>query len=263
MLICEDKFPHLPGSRVRLTNRLFVPKVCPGEFVFPTFADRVNLSQTYCWSISHVMSLPVSAEYLGLSLARDKAVGDLTLRHKRVTELRLPTGKLVATDAFVFTEPQPFELPLPSGVFPVILAVAHFTDDQRVAFAGIRFRDTPPVAWDMLTLDGQDSSKLEEGHIFGYGVDSGTGCFIDASAARVLDRKMAEEPEFYQVMMTEMERIYVHTWSWLDMPFGNGNLVAFSSGVGDGAYATYAGFDTDGEIAVVVTDFSVVPLETT
>jgi hypothetical protein len=59
-----------------------------------------------------------------------------------------------------------------------------------------------------------------------------------------------------------MERTYVHTWSWLDMPFGKGNLLAFSSGLGDGAYATYVGFDADSEISVVVTDFSVVPLET-
>ena len=140
--------------------------------------------------------------------------------------------------------------------------MAHFSDDQRVAFASIRFRDSGPVAWDMLTLDGQDTSKLEEGHFFGYPVDSGTGCFIDASAARVLDSRMADDPEFYLKMIAAMERTYVHTWSWLDMPFGNGNLVAFSSGVGDGAYATYAGFDADGEISAVVTDFSVLPWET-
>src|SRR5687767_12820212 len=120
------------------------------------------------------MNLPVSPDYLTLSLARERAVGDVTLRQKRITDLSLPTGNLVATDAFVFTEPQSFEMPLPSGIFPVVLSVAHFSDDQRVAFASIRFRESAPVAWDMLTLDGQDSSKLKEGHIFGYGVDSGT-----------------------------------------------------------------------------------------
>jgi hypothetical protein len=144
------------------------------------------------------MSLPVSADYLALSLTKEEAVGDLTLRQKRISDLRLPTGKLVATDAFVFTEPQPFELPLPCGIFPVVLSVAHFADDQRVAFASIRFRETPPVAWDMLTLDGQDTSKLEEGHFFGYGVDSGTGCFIDASAAKVLDVKWLTTTSFIE-----------------------------------------------------------------
>jgi hypothetical protein len=75
----------------------------------------------------------------------------------------------------------------------------------------------------------------------------------------VLESKMSADPDYYIQMMTEMKRTYIHTWSWLDMPFGDGNLVAFSSGAGDGAYATYAGFDTDGEIALVVTDFSIVP----
>lgn len=203
----------------------------------------------------------MSSNYLALSLADEKSIGNLTLRQKRITDIHLPTGKLVATDAFVFTEPEPFELPLPSGVFPVNLSIAHFSNDQRVAFATIRFRDSAPVAWTMLTLDGQDTSKLEKDEIFGYPVDSGTGCFIDASAAKVLNRKMSDNSEFYREMMAAMERTYVHTWSWLDMPFGKGNLVAFSSGLGDGAYATYAGFDADGEISVVVTDFSVVPLE--
>src|SRR5437588_11722076 len=98
------------------------------------------------------MSLPVSADYLALSLAKEKAVGDLTLRQTRITDLRLPTGKLVATDAFVFTGQQPFELPLPSGIFPVVLSVAYFSDDQRVAFASIYFRHSLPVAWAMLPL---------------------------------------------------------------------------------------------------------------
>jgi hypothetical protein len=43
------------------------------------------------------------------------------------------------------------------------------------------------------------------------------------------------------------------------MKFGEGNLIAFSSGYGDGAYATYAGYNANGELCAVVTDFGVVP----
>jgi hypothetical protein len=41
------------------------------------------------------------------------------------------------------------------------------------------------------------------------------------------------------------------------MKFGDCNLIAFKSGLGDGLYATYAGLDPQGEVAVVVTDFMV------
>ena len=34
-------------------------------------------------------------------------------------------------------------------------------------------------------------------------------------------------------------------------------MVAFASGFGDGAYASYAGFSGDGQVVVVVTDFGI------
>jgi hypothetical protein len=36
-----------------------------------------------------------------------------------------------------------------------------------------------------------------------------------------------------------------------------GNLIAFSSGYGDGRYGSYAGFNCEGDIVAVVTDFNV------
>jgi hypothetical protein len=108
----------------------------------------------------------------------------------------------------------------------------------------------------MATCDS-DPSKLEPGHIFGYGVDSGTGCFMDALAGRALTKKMNDDSNFFETMIAEMDKTYRDTWSWLNMKFGEGNLIAFSSGLGDGLYATYAGLDSQGEVAVVVTDFMV------
>jgi hypothetical protein len=113
----------------------------------------------------------------------------------------------------------------------------------------------------MLTLEGQDTSTLKQGQFFGYPEDSGTGCFVDAGAARELDRKMSAEEGYYEQLTGDMHCTYVHTWSWLNTAFGEGNLVAFSSGDGDGYYATYAGFEADREISVIVTDFSIVPRE--
>jgi hypothetical protein len=133
--------------------------------------------------------------------------------------------------------------------------------DQRVAFATVRFKETAPTEWRMVTSGSGDPSTLEPGHILGYGVDSGTGCFMDRSASLALTQKMTKDSEFFHTMMAEMEKTYRHTWSWLNMKFGDANLIAFSSGLGDGLYATYAGFDSSGEVSVVVTDFMVVPFD--
>lgn len=203
------------------------------------------------------MTLPISADYLLLALQDGVQAGETTLRHHRVGDLTLPTGKLVACDPFVTPEAEPFSLLLPRGTFPVILSVAETATDQRVAFATIRFKPTSPVRWEMMATGANDPSKLEPGDIFGYGVDSGTGCFMDASSGRALTEKMNDDNNFFETMMAEMNKTYRHTWSWLNMKFGDGNVIAFSSGEGDGLYATYAGLDSQGEVAVVVTDFMV------
>lgn len=81
---------------------------------------------------------------------------------------------------------------------------------------------------EMLTVANQEISTLKEGELFGYGVDSGTGCFMDMSTSRALAARMAEQQGFYETLMAEMDKTYKSTWSWLDTKLGEGNLVAFS-----------------------------------
>jgi hypothetical protein len=63
-------------------------------------------------------------------------------------------------------------------------------------------------------------------------------------------------------MDAEMKKTATDTWSWLNVPFGKGNLIAFSPGYGDGEYVTYAGLNAVGEVSVLVTDFAVASDET-
>jgi hypothetical protein len=186
---------------------------------------------------------------------------EMTLLHHHVGDLALPTGQLVACDPFVLPDIPPFNLKLPRGTFPLILSIAQIKTDQRVAFAIFRLSAAIPTKWEMLTVGRQDISTLKQGELFGYGVDAGAGCFMDLSASQALLERMKKQPDFYETLMAEMDKTYKHTWSWLDVKFGEGNLIAFSSGYGDGAYATYAGRDSDGQVSTVVTDFGVLPIE--
>lgn len=205
-------------------------------------------------------SLPVSNDYLACALEDGREIDDMILRHRNVGELLLPTGRLIACDPFLVTdETPPFRCSLPSGKFAVLLSIANIKTDQRVAFATIRFTKTTPTSWEMLTTGNHDPATLKEGHILGYAVDSGTACFMDVAAARALSQRMSETQDYFEVLIEEMQKTYVHTWDWLNKNFGDGNLIAFSSGGGDGVYATYAGRDSNGQLSAIVTDFDVVP----
>ena len=179
----------------------------------------------------------------------------MALSQHRIGDLLLPTGKLVACDPVAYPETEPFSLPMPKGRFPVILSVATIQDDQRVAFAVIQFRTDAPVRWEALPtqIDEDDEQNL------GFGVDSGIAGLMDCSTVAAMKAKEREDKQaFYESMDAEMKKTEVPTWSWLNVPFGDGNLVAFSPGYGDGEYLTYAGFESGGAITVVITDFCLV-----
>jgi hypothetical protein len=182
-----------------------------------------------------------------------------TLKLHTLGELVLPTGRIVACDPFLaYGDEEPFTRGVAPGRYPVLVNVAEDEGDARVAYAIVRFGGRPPVRWEMALLPGQDTGALGEGEFFGYGVDAGTGCFMDAQVVPVLVERSTEENEHNGDLVEAMEKTYVHTWSWLDVvldPATGANVVAFSSGWGDGSYPSFWGFDETGAVACLVTDF--------
>lgn len=195
--------------------------------------------------------IPISNQIFKRSTGRDKDFGTNTAEVAKIGDLAVPSGKIVACDPFVFPEQEPFSLEVKSGQYPVYLNIVHFKPEhQRVAYAILRFNNNLPVRWEMATLLGQDVNTLKENEIFCYGVDTGTGCFMDAEAEKIL---AAMDNETYEQLC---ETAYNE---WADIPLNEDglNMILFHSGWGDGFYASYWGFDEFDEVACLVTDFAV------
>ncbi|WP_205895603.1 DUF4241 domain-containing protein [Metapseudomonas otitidis] len=176
-----------------------------------------------------------------------------------VGELELPTGQLVACDPLVSCD-APFTQTVPKGRFPLQLAIARIGEDERIAFARIVFAPGTATRWEMALVDGQDPSTLGPDEFFGYGVDSGTGGFMDAAALRRYETQREQEGEaFDERLLAELDKTYRHTRSWTLLPTEAGNVTLFSSGYGDGTYPSYFGYDASGRLVAVVTDFLLVP----
>jgi hypothetical protein len=193
----------------------------------------------------------------------DVGIHQVTMRLRTLGELVLTSGKIVACDPFVFPDADPFTVAASAGRYPVIVSVAHFGDgveaDQRVACAMLRLREAEPVRWEMATVPGQDPATLEEGYIFGYPVDAGTGCFMDAEAAQDLAMDDVDGGHA-DTLLEEMDKTQVPTWAWADLEVRaatGANVIAFSAGFGDGFYASYWGYDADDKPVCLVTDFGV------
>ncbi len=198
-------------------------------------------------------------EYLSQAFHEGRA-GDFELVHHPVGRLFMPSGRLVVCDPFICYEPDPFSLPVPEGDHPVVLVVARDSIDQRVAFARLDLGSGSAVEWDLMTADGQNQAELEPDEIFGYGVDTGTGCFADHETMLEYARLMESASDYGQAIQDELERSYVQTWGWVNWRIANRlNLVAFSSGYGDGLYPTYVALNRSGDLVSILTDFMVLP----
>lgn len=181
-------------------------------------------------------------------------------------KLTVSSGAIVACDPFVGLDDSPaFLQTVPTGLFPVRLAfpMVHGELGGRVAFARIDFNSEPIKDWRMALVAGNDPVALKPGYIFGYGVDAGTGCFSDKAALTafldaVKTRRVKEN--YYEDWITagEDEGRKRGMNFFLEVSGGPGNIIMFESGWGDGYYASYFGYDAQGRVAALLTDFTVI-----
>lgn len=168
-----------------------------------------------------------------------------------IGELALPTGRIVACDPVVEPDLPPFAIAVPPGAWPVGVTIARVPDDERIAAAWIRVSPSLPIRWETAQLVGRPPRESPA-----YGVDSGTGGFVSAEGAAPFAAYLVDDAiEAFQARM-EAEYVPTREWALFPIPGTDGlNVAAFTSGVGDGAYVSYWGYDADGAIACLLTDF--------
>jgi hypothetical protein len=190
--------------------------------------------------------------------------------------LMLPSGRLVACDPFAGLSPKdmPFII-VPTGKFPVVVTLADVSDKQdrshiREAYASIVFSRTPEAYRKSIPLakDGEERPEPEGDEFIGFGVDTGTACFVDES---VIGPCMPDPKTWYEGLF-ENDR----TDCWfkrmddpahirkgianITLPLAaNGeNLILIHSGWGDGNYPVVGSFDTANNLIAAHIDFMVV-----
>ena len=140
----------------------------------------------------------------------------------------------------------PFVQIFPKGHFSVQLAMAN----ERVAFSRILFSDKAVAKWEVALCPGQKPISLRDTNIYCYGADAGTGLFIDEMA-----NNQFSNADYSKVFVGKLS---ASGYKGIIHNFDNHSLAAFSTGYGDGCYATYIGFDEQGNVCRLLTDFGII-----
>ena len=176
-----------------------------------------------------------------------------------IGEISIETGKIVACDPIEMRGAKPFLQTFPVGNFPVQLAIVKVNGDERVAFSRICFSDKPVVRWEFAVDSGVRQLPVGGDTLYGYGVDGGLGIFIDAQANDAFSELRKLDDNLWNAVFTgEVGRHDHITWQYTLFEFQRHNLACFSTGVGDGFYGTYVGYDKEGRVCRLLTDFGLV-----
>jgi len=168
--------------------------------------------------------------------------------------LVLTSGRIVACDGLIPSD-EPFTERVKPGSYPVVLCIAMFSEEWPViACAMLRLKDEMPVVWKPATVAGQSEVPEREDETVGYGVDCGVGCFADLDAMHAL----IASPDTYSRLQEQVHHAGMKIVDFQPDTARPSNIIIFSSGEGDGTYPSYFGYDDDGNILCLATDFGII-----
>ncbi|UYQ65727.1 DUF4241 domain-containing protein [Streptomyces peucetius] len=164
--------------------------------------------------------------------------------------LSLPTGSVIAGDPCTIDDALPFTVTVPPGDYPVLISTMRWEGDGwgETPAAMLRILDKPAARWELALRPGEDARLLGSGEFYGFGVDSGTACFLDASGRDTL-------PKIFEQQLTEWEAD--RDSCTVSDPASGINLIAYLSGYGDGSYPVWIGRDAEGAVTCFVADMLV------
>lgn len=182
-----------------------------------------------------------------------------------VGKIYLSSGKLIACDPLITNDMLPFSTGFPKGNFSVLLHKER--ESNCVAYAEIIFSKETVADWKMGVTSGQDVKDLTEEEVFGYPVESGMGCFMDADTQNILNdlekrlyhSKGADFMGIYEEFFHEHffdEKGAIDQYAFLKPAEQHpGTIFAFETGYGEGFYASYIAYDKAGKPVKIITEF--------
>lgn len=186
-----------------------------------------------------------------------------------------PTGEVVISDpiAYLGTEHQMIlNKTIPTGSYATILSIGNFSSvGTRVICAKLVISDKKPIKFELAKEKNNATTEEKSKILSVIGIDTGLCSFADVQTAKAnFDfrcnwSKENKDKNIYEHYFSEKFSDYSKKYSNIDGNRENflewvventqHTVTMFSSGMGDGIYSAYFGFDENNEICQIVIPF--------
>lgn len=184
--------------------------------------------------------------------------------------LKLSSGRIVCTDPMYRELPFPQTWSVKPGEYPVYLYIGLKDDfEGRVAYAECVFKDEEPLKWQFSLIPTELLDSFERKLNGMYPVENGLSSFSDFetfnSYRKQVDDFYAKSPNgnYYNEVLEPLfkknasipESSRGEDWVNYELANEKGNIIMFGTGLGDGLYARYIGYDKDNNPVKMITSF--------
>ncbi|HOW23333.1 MAG TPA: DUF4241 domain-containing protein [Sedimentibacter sp.] len=190
----------------------------------------------------------------------DTEFGRMKIDKIEAGQLKLVTGRIIATDPILLYDDECFSEQVKPGLYKVNIYVGKAGNRRKQTVAAeIRFNDNEAVKWDMALLKGESAKGFSHDEFMGFEVENGLACFMDEKVMEMLDVMSEEDLEAYEAKVKEAVRKSDDSWADIIMDDENSlNMIVFASGWNEGTFPTYYGYDKNNKLSRLVTDFMVI-----
>lgn len=197
----------------------------------------------------------------------EKQIENATIDTLEIGKVNFPTGKILVCDPLIELEDAlSYIQTIPEGKYPVTISVMVSEEfGDRYACAKVKINENKPLYYDLGVVGNEDlDEKLDEGEYFGFIVDAGMACILDAQTQVAFSEywskrcEAEEDIDPYNDLFCDLleenykkhpkyQRDYGDWLNWT-IPETNLNIPIFASGWGDGVYPTYFSYDENGDV---------------
>jgi hypothetical protein len=179
-----------------------------------------------------------------------------------IGDINLESGRVIACDPTGMYRQSAFNTRFAIGKFPVQLAIARVENRnvELVGYSRIMFSNEPVVKWEFALKEGQKPMSIFGDSSYFYPVDGGLGQFMDESSFNRFTRldKNSQFEIVVNSLISELDKNTRSNWQFANTTIKGIDIIAFTSGFGDGRYSTYVGYDKEGKPCRLLTDFELI-----
>ncbi|MCQ9637465.1 DUF4241 domain-containing protein [Chryseobacterium sp. WG14] len=201
---------------------------------------------------------------------------DQKMEVMEIGNVSLPSGKVIVRDPLVYlnTREKPYFVDVPKGNFPVKIAVAKLEDwGNRYAAVKVEFTKEKAVVYREALIGEEELGDSEEEDYFGFVVDAGLACITDTQIVPYVDQFISEldVENIYDDYFAELfaknykenptNQRDLGDWINWKVPETEYHIPIFASGLGDGVYPVYFGYDANEEICSLYIHFIDIEME--